>query len=70
MKGAGTTALAPAKLLSDWEKATFNTISVRDDFAADHPPSSSASRASWRASTRTTSTMGLRLGRVGKSRRR
>ena len=26
----------PAKLLSDWEKATFNTISVRDDFAADH----------------------------------
>ena len=28
--------LAPAKLLSDWEKATFNTISVRDAFAADH----------------------------------
>ena len=28
--------LAPAKLLSDWEKATFNTISVRDAFAAAH----------------------------------
>ena len=36
MKARGTTMLAPAKLLSDWEKATFNTISVRDAFAADH----------------------------------
>ena len=36
--GARTAAtmLAPAKLLSDWEKATFNTISVRDGFAEDH----------------------------------
>ena len=36
MKGLGATMLVPAKMLSDWEKATFNTISVRDAFAADH----------------------------------
>jgi len=27
----------PAQILSDWEKTTFNTISVRDDFASRRP---------------------------------
>merc|ERR1719399_2771558 len=29
--------LVPAQILSDWEKTTFNTISVRDDFASRRP---------------------------------
>ena len=36
MKLLGANMLVPAQMLSDWEKTTFNTISVRDAFALAH----------------------------------